>query len=137
VRRAADHHVVADDLAGPPDGEVVLAQVQHVRARGQRHVRPVVHREQGSVPGTRVRQHLERGQLRAGLERAVGALVPQLDDVHPAGQRGLGELGQVAPGGAGVGAEVEAGIGQPGAQRRSVQSGHGRRPYAGGARGVG
>ena len=79
------------------------------------------------MPGPRVRQHLERRQLRAGLERAVGALVPQLGPTStPRASAVLGELGQVAAGGAGVGAEVEAGIGETGVQRRSIQSGHGR-----------
>ena len=123
-------HVVADDLAGPGDRQVVLAEVQHVGAGGERDVGAVVDGEQRAVPGAGVGEHLERGELVARLERAVGALVAQLDDVDPAGQRGVGELGEVAAVAAGVGAQVEAGVGEAVAQRRSVRSVHGRRRYA-------
>jgi hypothetical protein len=45
VRRAADQHLVAHDPAGPADRQVVLAQVQHLRAGGQCDVGPIVHRQ--------------------------------------------------------------------------------------------
>jgi hypothetical protein len=105
--------------------------VQDVGTGGERHVGAVVHREQCPVPGARLREHLQRGELLASLQRAVAALVPQLEDVHPARERGVGERGEVAAGSAGVGAEVEAGVGQPRAQGVAIQSGHVPRPYAG------
>ena len=62
----------------------------------------------------RVGQHLERGQLGAGLQRAEAlladrALVAQLDDVDATGQRGVDELGEVAALAPGIGAQVQAG----------------------------
>jgi hypothetical protein len=130
VRRTPDHHVVAHDLARPCDGKVVLAEVQDIGPGGQRHVGPVVHREQRSVPGTRLGEHLQRRELLTGLQRAVRALVAQLEDVDAAGERRVGEPGEVAGAAPRVGAEVEAGVGQPRAQGVSVESGHGDRPYA-------
>jgi hypothetical protein len=96
VRRAPDDHLVADDLACPRHRQVVLAEVQHVRAGGERDVGAVVHGEQRAVPGAGLGQHLERGQLVARLERAVGTLVAELDDVDATGERGVGELREVA-----------------------------------------
>ena len=125
MRRAPDDHLVADDLARPGDRQVVLAEVQHVRARGERDVGAVVDGEQRAVPRAGLRKHLERGQLVARLERAVGALVAELDDVDPAGERGVGELREVPAVAAGVGAEVEPRVGEAGAQRVGVESGHG------------
>jgi hypothetical protein len=65
------------------------------------------------VPPRRVGEHLQRRQFVAGLERAQPvlsgrALVAQLNDVHPAGQRGVGEFGQVALVATRIGAEVQA-----------------------------
>ena len=64
------------------------------------------------MPPCRVGQHLQRGELVARLQRpelllARRPLVPQLDDVDPAGQRGVGEFGQIAALAAGVGAQVQ------------------------------
>jgi hypothetical protein len=69
------------------------------------------------VAAGRVGKHLQSGELSTGLQRpeallADGALVAKLDDVDPAGQRGVDELGQVTSLAAGVGAQVEAGLGQ-------------------------
>src|SRR5690606_1854394 len=47
------------------------------------------------------------------------------DEVHPAGQRGVGELGQVAARPPGVGAQVQPRVGQPSADLIAVQSRHG------------
>jgi hypothetical protein len=64
------------------------------------------------VPAGHVGQHLQRGQFLLGLQRTElffprRSLVPQLDDVHPAGQRGIGELGEVTAVAAGVGAQIQ------------------------------
>ena len=71
--------------------QVVLAQVQHVGARRERHVRPVVHRQQAAVPPARVGEHLEQPELLLRLQ----ALLPQLDDVHPRAEHGVQERDQV------------------------------------------
>ena len=86
---------------GPADREVVLAQVQHVGTGGERDVRAVVDGQQRAVTGARLGEHLQRCQLRRGLERRR-ALVAQLHDVDPAGERGVGELGKIAALPAGV-----------------------------------
>ena len=104
--------------------------MQHVGAGGERHVGPVVHREQRAVPGTRLGEHLQRGEFLSSLQGAVRALVAQLHDVDAARERRVGELREVAGAPPRVGAEVEAGVGQSRAQRVSVESGHGYRPYA-------
>ena len=99
--------------------------MQHVRAGGERDVGAVVHREQRTVPGAGVGQHLEGRQLVARLERSVGPLVAELDDVDATGEGGVGELGEVATTAAGVGAEVEPRVGEAGSQGVGVESGHG------------
>ena len=108
----ADQRVRPDDLAGHVQRQVVLAQVQHVGAGGAGDVGAVVDREQGAVPAGRVGEDLARRQLVAGLERAEPLLtgrplVAQLDDVHPAGQGGVGEFGQVAALATRVGAQIQ------------------------------
>ena len=59
-----------DDVAGDRQRQVVLAQMQHVGAGRAGDVGPVVDREQRVVAARRVGQHLERGQLVAGLQRS-------------------------------------------------------------------
>ena len=59
-----------------------------------------------------VGEHLERGEFVARLERSVlllarRTLVAQLDDVHPARERRVGERGEIAALTAGVGAQVQ------------------------------
>ncbi len=102
-------HVVAEDPAGRRDGQVVLPEVQHVGAGGEGHVGAVVDGEQRAVPAAGVREDLQGGQLLARLH----PLLAQLQQVHPAAQRGVGELGEVAALAAGVGADVEPGPGEP------------------------
>ena len=92
--------------------QIALTQVQHVGAGRAGDVGAVVDREQGAVPAGRVGQDFACGQLVACLERAEPlltgrTLVAQLDDVHSAGQRGVGELGQVAALAPGVGAQIQ------------------------------
>ena len=91
--------------------------MQHVGTRGKRDVGAVVDRNEGAVTAGRVGEHVERGQLGAGLQcpealLADRALVAQLDDVHAAGQGGVDELGQVAALPAGVSAQVEVSFGE-------------------------
>ena len=117
--RAADQRARPDDVAGHREREVVLPEVQHVGARGASDVGPVVDGQQGPVAAGRVGQYFQRGQLGAGLQRAEalltdGALVPQLDDVDPAGQRGVDERGEVTALATRIGAQVQAGLGEAG-----------------------
>ncbi|GAA2005290.1 hypothetical protein GCM10009818_15620 [Nakamurella flavida] len=114
-----DQHLRADEPARHRDGQVVLTDVQDVRAGGHGQVGPVVHAEQRAVPTAGVPQHGQGSELLPGLQRAEPALtgrtlVAQLDRTDPAGQRGLGEGGQVAVLAAGVGTQVEPGVGQTG-----------------------
>ncbi|CAM5477504.1 hypothetical protein SPURM210S_01116 [Streptomyces purpurascens] len=108
VRGPADQDVVAEDRAGCRHREVALAEVQHVGAGGVGDVRPVVDREQLAVPSTGVGEDGQPLQLLARLH----ALVPQLHDVDPTGQHGIEELHEVALPLAGVGAEVDPGVGE-------------------------
>ena len=115
---AADQRPRPDDVAGDRQRQVVLAEVQHVGARRPRDVGPVVDREQRAVPARRVGEHLERGELVARLQRSElpltgRALVAQLDDVHPARQRRVGERGQITALAAGVGAQIQRRRSQP------------------------
>ena len=105
MRRPSDHDVVADDPPRDVHRQVVLTEVQHVRAGRQRQVRPVVHREQRTVAGARLGDDLEVGQLLARLQ----TLLPQLDDVDATGERRVDELREVGPH---ARAQVEAGGGQ-------------------------
>ena len=109
---AADQRSGPDDVAGDRQREVVLPEVQHVGAGGPGDVGPVVDRQQRAVAARGVGEHLERSELVARLQRselllARRALVAQLDDVDPAGQRRVGEFGQVAAFPPGVGAQVQ------------------------------
>ncbi|EUA28854.1 thiamine-phosphate pyrophosphorylase domain protein [Mycobacterium intracellulare] len=93
--------------------------MQHVGARRAGDVGAVVDREQGAVPAGGVGQDLAGGQFLARLQRpepllAGRPLVAQLDDVHAAGQGGVGELGQVAALAARVGAQIQPRGGQDG-----------------------
>ena len=108
-----------DDLAGHGQRQVALPQVQHVGAGRAGDVGAVVDREQGAVPAGRVREDLARRQLVARLERAEPlltgrSLVAQLDDVDPAGQGGVGELGQIAALATRVGTQIQPGGGETG-----------------------
>ena len=111
----ADQRVRADDVARHGQRQVVLAQVQHGGAGGAGDVGAVVDGQQGAVPPRRVGEHLQRRQFVARLQRAQPlltgrALVAQLNDVHPAGQRGVGEFGQIATVATRIGAQIEPGV---------------------------
>jgi len=96
--------------------------VEHVRAHRQRHVRPVVHRQQRSVAGARLGQHLQRRDLSRGFQ--CPGLVAQLDDVDAARQGRVGEGCQVAAGRAGVRAQVQARAVEAGADLVTGEGGH-------------
>ena len=104
-----DHRPGAEDPPGHGDRQVVLAEVQHVGPGGQGHVRPVVDREQRPVPGAGGGEHLEQRQFLARLE----ALLPQLDDVHPAGKHRVKERRQVPGRPPPVRAQVQPRVRQP------------------------
>ncbi len=96
--------------------------MQHVGPGGASDIGAVVDGQQRAVPAGRIGQHLQRRQLVAGLQRtqpllAGRALVAQLDDVDPTGQRGVGEFGQVAGVTPGIGAQVEPGAREPNMRR--------------------
>ncbi|GBG40467.1 hypothetical protein NJB14197_52640 [Mycobacterium montefiorense] len=66
------------------------------------------------MPTGRVREDFAGGQLVAGLQRAEAlftgrSLVAKLDDVHPTGQRGIGELSQITALAARIGTQIEPG----------------------------
>ena len=118
VGGTADHRVRADDLARHAQRQVVLAQVQHGGAGGTGDVGAVIDGQQRAMPPRRVGEHLQRRQFVAGLERAQPALsgralVAQLNDVDPAGQRCVGELGQIAALPTRIGAQIQASVGEP------------------------
>lgn len=90
VGGAPDHHIGADDASCVGGRQVTLAEVQHVRARGQCDIGAVVHREQGAVASRRGLDLGERAQLGLGLHRpefglARRPLVPELHDVYATG----------------------------------------------------
>jgi hypothetical protein len=97
--------------------------VQHVGVGGQGEVGAVVDGQQRPVVAGDTAQHGEGGELGARLE----ALLAQLDDVDPAAQRRVGELGEVALHRAGVGAQVEPGVVQARAAGGARAGGPGRR----------
>ncbi|GAB3485186.1 hypothetical protein GCM10027521_26400 [Amycolatopsis cihanbeyliensis] len=77
------------------------------------------------MPGTGLGQDLQRGEFLAGLQRRAFGLVPQLEDVHPTGQRGIGELGEVATLGPGVGTQVQPGFGEAVTDLVTIETWHG------------
>lgn len=119
VRGAADHHALADDGAGCGDRQVSLAEVEHVGPDGVGDIGPVVHCEQFAVAPAGVGEDRQVFELLGRLH----ALVAQLDDVHPGGEHGVEEGGQVALAPAGIRAQIEPGVGQQLARR-----GHGEVP---------
>ena len=90
--------------------------MQHVRPGGQRDVGPVVHRQQRAVPPARAGPQLQGGEFGARFQD----LVSQLNDVYTAGQRRVGELGQIAAIGPSVGTQVQPRVGEPGPDLRAV-----------------
>jgi hypothetical protein len=61
------------------------------------------------VAPARAGEHLQGSKLQARLQR----LVPQLDDVHAAGQRRVGEIGEIPAICPGIRAQVQPCIVQP------------------------
>jgi hypothetical protein len=100
VAAAADQRARAENAPGDRHWQVVLAEVEHVGARREGHIRPVVDRQQAAVPPACVGEHLQQPEFLACFE----PLLPQLDDVHPGAQHRVEELRQVPPGPPGVGA---------------------------------
>jgi hypothetical protein len=87
--------------------------MQDVGTGRQRQIRAVVDGQQGAVTFGGREQNRQRSELVLGLERpelalAGGVLVAQLDDVDATGQRGLGELREIALVASGIGTQVEA-----------------------------
>ena len=109
VAAESDDRAGAQNMPGDGDGEVVLSEVKHVRAGREGHVGAVVHRQQAAVPTARGGEYLQQRELFRGLE----ALLPQLHDVHPGGQHGVEEPGQVALAPPRVRAQVKPRIGKP------------------------
>ncbi len=84
--------------------------MQDVGAGGVGDVGAVVDGEELAVPGTGLGEDPQVVEFLGRLH----ALVAQLNDVHPGGQHGVQELREVALAPAGVGAEVEPGVGELG-----------------------
>ncbi len=112
MRRQADHRISADDLAGCPGCQIVLAEVQHVSAAGIGDIGAVVHRQQRSVRLAGRPEHLQVAQLLASLQ----ALLAQLDDIDAAAEHLVKEAAQVTLALPRVGAQVQPCRGQPGPQ---------------------
>lgn len=96
-----------------------MAQVQHVGAGGAGDIRAVVDGHQRIVAAGGVGEDLQRGQLVTCLQRTQllltgRGLVAQLNDIHPAGQGGVGELGQITALAARVGAQIQPRCLKPG-----------------------
>lgn len=117
VAAQSDDHLAADDPAGSCRRKVTLAQVQHIRSGGQRHIRAVVHGEQSAVPAAGVGEHLEQVELVSGLQ----VLFPKLDDVDAAGKHRVEELRQVTLSAAGVGTQVQTCVGQATGGHRNIK----------------
>ena len=120
MRGPADQGPGPDDFASHRRREVVLAQMQYLGAGCAGDVGTVVDRQQRTVPSGGIGQHLQRGELTACLQLAEAklagrSLVPQLDDVHPAGQGGVGKRCKILALAAGIGAQIQPGPEQPGA----------------------
>ena len=101
-----------------PERQVLLADVEHGSPGERGDVRPVIDGPKPAVPVGRLAQDVQEFEFLGGLD----ALVPQLDDVHPAGKGGVDEVSKVAAVLAGIGAEVQAGGGV------DVMRGHGTQP---------
>ncbi|GAA2879919.1 hypothetical protein GCM10010517_42370 [Streptosporangium fragile] len=80
--------------------------MEHVGADRVRDVRPVVHGQELAVPVARLAEDGQQLQLLTRLQ----ALLSQLDDVDPARESGVQEVGEVSPVTAPVGAQVQAGV---------------------------
>jgi hypothetical protein len=95
-----------------------LAEVQHVGSGGAGDVGAVVDGQQRAVASRGIGENLQGGEFVGCLQRpelllARRALVAQLNDVHPAGQGGVGEFGQIAALTTGICAQIEPGVGEP------------------------
>jgi hypothetical protein len=78
MRGQPDQRAGTEYRPGDPDGQVILAQVQHVGTARVSDIGPVVDRQQRAVRSARLPEHLEIAQLLASFQ----ALLPELDDVH-------------------------------------------------------
>ena len=110
----ADQHLRSHDVACGGRRQIVLTQMEYVGTGGASDVGAVVDRQECSVPLRRVGEDFQGRQLSACLQRPEPgftgrAFVAQLDDVHAAGQRRFGEVGEIAALAAGVGAQVQPG----------------------------
>ncbi len=101
----ADDGLGAQDAAGQRHGDIVLAHVDAVGSGGEREVGPVVQHERHRVGAAHVRHDLCPRQQRPCLEM----FLPQLDDVHAAGDALLDEGGEIPTVRS---AQVEASAGQ-------------------------
>ncbi len=109
VAAPPDQRVRAEDAPGHRHRQVVLAEVQHIRAGRQGDVGPVVHGQQPAVPPAGRREHLQQPQFLPRLQ----PLLAQLHDVHPGREHPIQELGQIPPVPPPVGAQVQPRIRQP------------------------
>lgn len=126
MRGQADVRPGLHDVPRQLSGKVLLPEMEHGSAGEGGDIGAVVDRPQRPVARRGLGEDLQKRQLLASLER----LVPQLDDVDSAGEGGVDELGEVALTVAGVGAEVELGIGDRHALSVAADAPQGRRAGA-------
>ena len=93
VRRQADERVVAEHATRPARRQIVLPQVDPVRAHRERHVRPVVDDEQRIASSGAPAEHRSPSQQ----VPHVGILLTQLHDVGAGTEHALEKTSQVAP----------------------------------------
>ncbi len=101
MRRRADDHVRSDDAARRLRAQVALPDVQDVGAGQRGDVGAIVHRQQRSVGVDHPAEVGEDREFLTRLEDAEArfprrALVPELHDADPAGERRVDEVEQVA-----------------------------------------
>jgi hypothetical protein len=86
--------------------------VQHGCAGGAGDVGAVVDGQQGAMSARGIGEYFQSCQFVARVQGAQPlltrrALVAQLNDVHPAGQGGIGEFGQIAAIATRIGAQIQ------------------------------
>ncbi len=102
----ADQRVRAEQPAGQPGRDVVLADMQHIDAGEGGEIGTVVGADQCSPPLRDIPHHSEP----VGFGLPLQPLFAKLDDVHPAGEHFVEERGQGRPQ---AETQVQPGIGQP------------------------
>jgi len=109
MRRQPDERRGAEDLPGRAGRQVILPEMQDVRADRVRHVRPVIDRQQGTVG----RAGGPEGRQEPDLGPRLQLFLPQLHDVDAVAEHRVQEARQVALPLPGIGAQVQPGRAEP------------------------